>query len=51
MVAYSDRVAEERRLKLEKIKQQIKAGSLTVRAMTEDERRRYPPLPPKVRRK
>jgi hypothetical protein len=44
-------VAEPRRAKLQEIQRQIEAGSLTVRKMTAEERRRYPPRPPKPRRK
>jgi hypothetical protein len=43
--------AEERRLaKLELVREQVENGSLVIRNMTEEERRRYPPRPPKPRR-
>lgn len=42
--------AEERRLaKLELVREQVEQGSLVIRTMTEEERRRYPPRPVKVR--
>jgi hypothetical protein len=43
--------AEERRLaKLELVREQVENGSLVIRTMTEEERRRYPPRPVKPRR-
>ncbi|MEA2196086.1 MAG: hypothetical protein QOJ25_137 [Solirubrobacteraceae bacterium] len=43
--------AEERRVaKLELVREQVENGSLVIRPMTEEERRRYPPRPPKPRR-
>ncbi|HWF23996.1 MAG TPA: hypothetical protein VG275_01010 [Solirubrobacteraceae bacterium] len=43
--------AEERRLaKLELVREQVENGSLVIRPMTEEERRRYPPRPVKPRR-
>jgi hypothetical protein len=43
--------AEERRLaKLELVREQVENGSLVIRPMTDDERRRYPPRPVKPRR-
>jgi hypothetical protein len=40
--------AEERRLaKLELVREQVENGSLVIRTMTEEERRRYPPAPPR----
>jgi len=41
-ITQADRAAERRREKLEQINQQIKDGSLTIREMTAEERRRYP---------
>ena len=38
-------------MKLEEIQRQIKDGSLKIRKMTAEERRRYPVLPAKARRK
>jgi hypothetical protein len=45
MISQADRAAERRRAKLEDIQQQVKAGSLTIRKMTPEERKRYPPRP------
>jgi hypothetical protein len=43
--------AEERRLaKLELVREQVENGSLVIRTMTEEEKRRYPPRPVKPRR-
>jgi hypothetical protein len=43
--------AEERRLaKLQLVREQVASGSLVIRTMTDDERRRYPPRPAKPRR-
>jgi hypothetical protein len=41
-ITQADRAAERRREKLEQINQQIKEGSLTIREMTAEERRRFP---------
>jgi hypothetical protein len=46
MITQADRAAERRRARLEDIQQQVKAGSLTIRKMTVEERKRYPPRPP-----
>jgi hypothetical protein len=44
--------AEERRLaKLELVREQVENGSLVIRNMTEEERRRYPPRPAKLPRR
>jgi hypothetical protein len=51
MSTQSDRVAEQRRAKLDEIQQQVKAGSLTIRQMTPEERESNPPVPPKERRR
>jgi hypothetical protein len=38
--------AEEKRLaKLDLVREQVKSGSLLIRQMTDEERRRYPPRP------
>jgi hypothetical protein len=39
----AERTAEKRRVKLEEIQRQIKDGSLKIRKMTAQERRRFPP--------
>jgi hypothetical protein len=49
MSTHADRAAEQRRLKLDEIKAQVKAGSLTIRQMTPKERKSFPPQPPKER--
>jgi len=51
MLTQADRAAERRRVKLEEIQRQVKDGSLTIRKMTPDERRRYPAMPVKARRR
>ena len=51
MGAQSDRVEAQRLAKLEEIEKQVKAGSLTIRKMTDEERARFPPPPPRPRRK
>jgi hypothetical protein len=51
MLTQADRAAERRRAKLEEIQRQVKDGSLKIRKMTRDERRRYPAVPPTARRK
>jgi hypothetical protein len=39
--------AEEKRLaKLDSVREQVENGSLVIRRMTDEERRRYPPRPP-----
>jgi hypothetical protein len=45
MLTQADRAAERRRVKLEEIQQQVADGSLTIRKMTAEERKRYPPTP------
>jgi hypothetical protein len=45
MITQADRAAERRRVKLEEIQRQVKDGSLTIRKMTAEERKRYPPRP------
>jgi hypothetical protein len=36
---------EKREAKLEEIREQVESGTLLIRAMTPEERRRYPPRP------
>ena len=50
MSTHSDRQAEQRRVKLDEIEEQVKAGSLTIRQMTPKERKTFPPVPPKERK-
>jgi hypothetical protein len=42
-----ERQADKRREKLSEIEKQISAGSLVVRQMTPEERKRNPPRPPR----
>lgn len=51
MLTQAERAAERRRVKLEDIRRQVKEGSLTIRKMTAAERRRYPAVEAKTRRK
>lgn len=51
MITQADRAAERRRAKLEELQRQVKDGSLRIRKMTPEERRRYPAVPTKARRK
>jgi hypothetical protein len=51
MITQAHRAAERRRASLEKIRRQVKDGSLTIRKMTAEERKRYPPIASKGRRK
>jgi hypothetical protein len=51
MLTQADRAAEKRRVKLEDVQRQLKEGSLTIRKMTAEERKRYPPQPADSRRK
>ena len=48
-----ERAEEQRRLKLEAVAQQVAEGSLTIRQMTAEERKKYPKRdrPPKPRRR
>jgi hypothetical protein len=49
MATNNDRVAEQRKVKLEEMAQQIKIGTLRVRKMTAAEREQNPPVPRKER--
>jgi hypothetical protein len=40
-----ERAEEKRQEKLELVRQQQESGSLVIRQMTEEERKRYPPRP------
>jgi hypothetical protein len=48
-----ERAEEKRQEKLERVREQLESGSLVIRQMTEEERRRYPvrPLPAQRRRR
>jgi hypothetical protein len=50
MATQADRAAERRLTKLEDVQRQVKDGSLTIRKMTAEERKRYPPKPAKPRK-
>jgi hypothetical protein len=45
-----ERAEEKREAKLEAMREQVASGSLVIRAMTDEERRRYPPRPVTGRR-
>jgi len=45
-----DRAEEKRQEKLDLVREQVESGSLVIRKMTEEERRRYPPRPPQPKR-
>jgi hypothetical protein len=51
MRTQAERAAERRRVKLEEMERQLKAGSLKIRKMTAKERKRFPPRPSKDPRK
>ena len=42
-----ERAEQKREEKLELVRQQVQNGSLVIRQMTEEERRRYPPSAPR----
>ncbi len=44
-----ERAEEKRAEKLDQVREQVERGSLVIRRMTDEERRRYPPVtaPPK----
>jgi hypothetical protein len=50
MTTGRERAADKRREKLEFVAEQVENGRLIIRRMTEEERRRYPPLPSEVKR-
>ncbi len=45
MTTQAERAAEKRRSKLEEIRRQVNEGSLKIRKMTSQERKRFPPRP------
>ncbi len=45
-----ERAEERRQAKLDLVRQQLESGSLVIRRMTEEERRRYPPRPVQPKR-
>jgi hypothetical protein len=40
-----EKAEERRQAKLDQVEEQVKDGSLVIRQMTEEERRKYPPRP------
>jgi predicted nucleic acid-binding Zn-ribbon protein len=50
VLTQADRAAEKRRVKLEEIQRQVKDGSLKIRKMTAQERKRFPPQAAKASR-
>jgi hypothetical protein len=44
-----ERAEEKRQEKLEMVREQVQSGSLKIRQMTEEERQRYPQVPPRPR--
>ncbi len=45
-----ERAEDKRQAKLELVREQIENGALVVRQMTDEERERYPPRPPRPKR-
>lgn len=45
-----ERAEEKRSEKLEHVRQQVQSGSLVIRKMTDEERRRFPPKPVESKR-
>jgi hypothetical protein len=45
-----ERAEEKREEKLELVREQVQSGSLVIRQMTDDEKRRYPPRPAQPKR-
>jgi hypothetical protein len=45
-----ERAEEKREEKLELVREQVESGSLVIRQMTDEERRRYPPRPAQPKR-
>jgi len=45
-----ERAEEKRQEKLELVREQVESGSLKIRQMTDEERQRYPLVPPRPRR-
>ena len=45
-----ERAEEKRQEKLELVQEQLQSGSLKIRQMTDEERQRYPQVPPRPRR-
>jgi hypothetical protein len=43
-----EKAEEKRQAKLAQVQEQVDEGSLVIRQMTEEERRKYPPQPPRA---
>jgi hypothetical protein len=50
MNASRERAEQKRQAKLDLVREQLESGSLVIRKMTDEERRRYPPRPAQPRR-
>jgi hypothetical protein len=46
MKTQRERAEEKREKRLEDVNRQVQSGSLTIRAMTDEERKRFPPPDP-----
>ena len=45
-----ERQEEQRQAKLDALREQVESGSLVIRKMTKEERKKYPPREPKPKR-
>lgn len=50
MKSARERAEEQRAAKLDLVREQVQNGSLVIRKMTDEERRRYPPRPAQNKR-
>ena len=50
MKSARERAEEKRQEKLDLVREQVRSGSLVIRQMTDEERRRYPPRPAPLRK-
>ena len=50
MKSARERAEEKRQEKLDLVNEQVRSGSLVIRQMTAEERRRYPPRPTPLRK-
>ena len=46
-----ERAEEKRQEKLDLVREQVRNGSLVIRQMTAEERRRYPQVPPRPKKR
>jgi hypothetical protein len=51
MKSTRERAADKRQAKLDLVQEQVRNGSLVIRKMTDEERRRYPRRPPRTKRR